>query len=239
MFNNIYTQKLSNVIAILPAAGIGSRMHNVLPKQYITICNKTILEHSLNAILQQSCIYKIIIVINVNDHWFNKLLISSNPLIKVVIGGLTRSESVMAALRYLKQAEWILIHDAVRPCLRQEDLCRLFEVVNLTKIGGILAAPVKDTIKCIDVNTKLIKYTIKNSNLWHALTPQLFMYDLLKSSLEKVLMKNIIVTDEAEALEYCGYKPLLVPGYPDNIKITHPEDLVLAKNFLTNFLQDN
>lgn len=222
-----------NVIAILPAAGIGRRMQSPIPKQYHIIGNKTVLEHSISALLQQSCIQRVIIAISPNDRWFYHLPVAATGQVNVVIGGKTRADSVMSALRYINKAAWVLVHDAVRPCLHQDDLVRLLSVRARSSIGGILAIPVSDTIKRANTDAESIHYTVARNDLWHALTPQLFKFNLLKNCLKLALAAGAIITDESSALEYCGYSPLLVPGRPDNIKITCPEDLVLVSFYFS------
>lgn len=224
----------SDVTAILPAAGTGSRMQSFFPKQYLTIGNKTLLELAINKLLRQPCIREVIVAINPNDRWFHTLPVASGNRIRVVTGGQTRTDSVMAALHYAQQADWVLVHDAARPCLHQDDLCRLLMVTTHSEVGGILATPVRDTMKRARIGAQLIDHTVERNNLWHALTPQLFVRELLVYCLERALAEGATVTDEASALEYCGYAPLLVPGRADNIKVTYPEDLALASFFFLN-----
>lgn len=226
-------RKFPDTVAILPAAGIGKRMNSVLPKQYYTIGKKTLIEYSVHVLLSQTYIRHCIVVINNNDRWFHRLSIATNPKISVAIGGRTRAESVMAGLQYVENSKWVVVHDAVRPCLRKEDLLRLFEITKFSKVGGILAIPVFNTVKRSYAHKKLIHYTINRNNLWYALTPQLFNVDLLKCCLKKALKNKITVTDEASAIEYCGYTAVLVKGRSDNIKVTYYDDLGLASFYLS------
>ncbi|URJ23078.1 2-C-methyl-D-erythritol 4-phosphate cytidylyltransferase [Blochmannia endosymbiont of Camponotus sp. C-003] len=227
-------KKFPYITAILPAAGTGKRMNSLLPKQYCTIGNKTLIEYSINALLCQSCIRHCIVVINAQDRWFHQLSISYDPRVSVVVGGHTRADSVMAGLRHVKKKSvWVIVHDAVRPCLHHEDLIRLFEITKFSQVGGILAIPIFNTIKRSYYGTNFIKYTVNRENLWHALTPQLFNYDLLKYCLKKALKNRVTVTDEASAIEYCGYKSILIQGRSDNIKVTHQDDLKLANFYLS------
>ncbi|AKC60341.1 2-C-methyl-D-erythritol 4-phosphate cytidylyltransferase [Blochmannia endosymbiont of Camponotus (Colobopsis) obliquus] len=222
-----------DVVAVLPAAGVGSRMKHHLPKQYYIINDKTLLEHAVDALMYQPCIKQIIVVINCCDHWFHKLPIANDSRISVVVGGKTRADSVMIALEHIHQSEWVIIHDAVRPCLHQDDLLRLLEVTIFSHIGGILAIPVSDTIKRAYTYSDIIHYTIERKDLWRALTPQLFNCNLLKKSLAQLLERGCIISDEAAALEMCGYHPQLIIGRSDNIKVTYPEDLILADVYLS------
>lgn len=229
-----------DIIAILPAAGIGSRMQTDCPKQYLTIGNKTLLEHAIDALLRQSCIRHVIVAIGANDGYFATLPVSRDARVSHVIGGRERADSVLAGLlaaRALARADqWVLVHDAARPCLHQDDLVRLLAIAAQTAIGGILATPVRDTMKRADGGA--IDHTVDRNNLWHALTPQLFPLALLESCLAKALTDGALITDEASALEHCGYRPLLVAGRADNIKVTCPEDLALAAFYFTQLQND-
>ncbi|ADV33574.1 2-C-methyl-D-erythritol 4-phosphate cytidylyltransferase [Candidatus Blochmanniella vafra str. BVAF] len=227
-----------DMTAILPAAGIGGRMHSFPPKQYCIIGNKTLIEYSINVLLQQSNIKHCIVVINCNDNWFSKLSVSYDPRVSVVIGGKTRADSVMAGLKHVKKSMWVIIHDAVRPCLHYQDLLRLFKITQFSKIGGILATPVVNTVKKAYVGSNFISHTVSRNDLWHSLTPQLFNYNLLKKCLEKALINQIIISDEASAIEYCGYTSILVRGRSDNIKITYKDDLRLAKFYLSEIYRN-
>jgi len=230
----------SEVIAVLPAAGIGSRMQTTCPKQYIILRDKTILEHAIEVLLYHPIVKHIIVVLNQQDKQFYSLPIAYNTKISVVYGGDKRADSVMAGLRHIEKntnkSIWVLIHDAVRPCLRSSDLDLLLNIIGHSKIGGILATPVRDTIKRvimpIIMGKVIIAHTVDRQQLWHALTPQFFPFELLKTCLSYVIDKKVEITDEAAALEYCGYYPQLINGRSDNIKVTYPEDLALAEFYL-------
>ncbi|BAB13118.1 2-C-methyl-D-erythritol 4-phosphate cytidylyltransferase [Buchnera aphidicola str. APS (Acyrthosiphon pisum)] len=226
------------IIAIVPAAGIGSRMKIDVPKQYIKIQNRTILEHTLTTLLLHPNIVQIIVSLNKKDNYFHKLSISSNFRIISVVGGEKRINSVLSGLIVVKNVDWVIVHDAVRPCLSYKDLEKLISIIKKNPVGAILARPVSDTIKYSNLKQKKAVYTVYRKNLWHALTPQLFQVELLKNCLKKIIKDQISVTDEASALEYCGYNPLLVLGSCRNIKITWPEDLVLANFYLKNHIID-
>ncbi|RAT70988.1 MULTISPECIES: 2-C-methyl-D-erythritol 4-phosphate cytidylyltransferase [Lonsdalea] len=228
---------LSEVIAVLPAAGNGSRMQVDRPKQYLNIGNKTILEHTLDALFQHPRIRKAIIAISPDDDYFQTLPLASDPRIQVVQGGRQRADSVLAGLQQVQGVEWVLVHDAARPCLHPDDLSRLLELTSQSDVGGILAAPVRDTMKRGNAQGD-IEHTVERNALWHALTPQLFPLTLLKNSLERALSEGAEITDEASALEFCGYHPQIVSGRADNIKVTRPEDLALAEFYLTRNLEN-
>lgn len=221
------------VIAVLPAAGIGSRMQADCPKQYLTIGHQTILEHAIHALLRHPRITQVIVAISPEDQQFKTLPIASDPRVLVTEGGQQRADSVMAGLQLAGNAQWVLVHDAARPCLHPDDLERLLAITAHSKVGGILAAPVRDTMKRAQVGQSVIAHTVERQDLWHALTPQLFPLELLKLCLQRALDEGATVTDEASALEHCGYHPLLVAGRADNIKVTRPEDLALAAFYLT------
>ncbi|MBP1019185.1 2-C-methyl-D-erythritol 4-phosphate cytidylyltransferase [Serratia fonticola] len=221
------------VIAVLPAAGIGSRMQADCPKQYLTIGHQTILEHAIHALLRHPRITQVIVAISPEDQQFKTLPIASDPRVLVTEGGQQRADSVLAGLQLAGNVHWVLVHDAARPCLHPDDLERLLAITAHSKVGGILAAPVRDTMKRAQVGQSIISHTVERQDLWHALTPQLFPLELLKLCLQRALDEGATVTDEASALEHCGYHPLLVAGRADNIKVTRPEDLALAAFYLT------
>lgn len=222
-----------SVIAVLPAAGIGSRMQAECPKQYLTIGRHSIVEHAIHALLRHPRIERVIVAIGPEDRQFEQLPIAQDPRVTVTEGGKQRADSVMAGLKLAGDADWVLVHDAARPCLHADDLERLLAITAHSKVGGILAAPVRDTMKRAEPGRETIAHTVERQDLWHALTPQLFPLPLLKQCLQRTLDEGANVTDEASALEYCGYHPQLIAGRADNIKVTRPEDLALAAFYLT------
>lgn len=221
------------VCAVVPAAGAGRRMQADCPKQYLSIGNKTILEHSVAALLAHPRVERVIIAVSPGDPYFAQLPLARHPQISVVDGGAERADSVMAGLRAAGDAGWVLVHDAARPCLHRDDLDRLLALSASSRIGGILAAPVRDTMKRAEPGIEAIAHTVERVDLWHALTPQFFPRELLFDCLNRALSEGAVITDEASALEYCGFHPQLVPGRADNIKVTRPEDLRLAEFYLT------
>jgi 2-C-methyl-D-erythritol 4-phosphate cytidylyltransferase len=220
------------ITAIVPAAGIGSRMQSSFPKQYLTIAGRTVLEHSINALLIQPAIEKIVLVLHPDDQWFDKLSLAFNPAILRVQGGATRAESVLAGLGVCDLEHWVLVHDAARPCLTQADLKQLIAAIPDSPQGAILACPVIDTLKKSVEQQPYIEQTLDREQLWHALTPQLFPGKLLLECLSKALQQHSNVTDEASALEQFGYQPRLISGSRCNLKVTHPDDLALASFYL-------
>ena len=220
--------------AVVPAAGIGSRMQADRPKQYLSLSNKTILEHTLERLLGFSQFQKIVLPIAKHDSFFSQLSISQHNMIQTCEGGSERFESVLNGLKYLlqsgaKESDWVMVHDVARPCITQQDLQVLFEQRNTQ--GAILGMQVRDTMKRCDENGRIVK-TVEREYLWHALTPQLAPIGLLKTCIETCVKNQNKITDEASALEYCGYQPMMVAGLPSNIKVTRPDDLAVAHTFL-------
>jgi len=223
-----------NIWVIIPAAGVGRRMESDTPKQYLLLNDQAVIEHTLSVFDLHSSISEIVVAVAKEDEYWAELNIKLSKPLHTVAGGKERCDSVLNALTFLQNKahadDWVLVHDAARPCLRTEDLTFLLEECQSHAVGGILAVPVRDTMKRSVGN--IIKETVDREGLWHALTPQMFRFKLLKDALESALKKNNVVTDEASAMELAGYQPLLVEGHADNFKITRPEDLALASFFL-------
>ena len=220
---------------IIPAAGVGARMGTDKPKQYITIKNKTILEHTLGCFLQREDIEAVIVAIAKEDSYWSELDVSNNKKIIKAAGGKERFESVLNSLKVLidkaDENDWVLVHDAARPCLNQMAIDRLLNELSQHEVGGILGLPCRDTMKRANVSGE-IESTVEREQLWNAQTPQMFRFRKLLSALEKVVENKVMVTDEAMAMELAGYKPLLIKGHPENIKITHKDDLQYAEMYL-------
>ncbi|MEX0951179.1 MAG: 2-C-methyl-D-erythritol 4-phosphate cytidylyltransferase [Gammaproteobacteria bacterium] len=221
--------------AVIPAAGIGSRFGSGQPKQYVQLLGKTLLEHTLLRFCEHERIHGVVVPLAENDTWWPTLAIARHPKIQTVAGGRERMHSVLNGLSQLQtQAnadDWVLVHDAARPCIRMSDISLLIEQLAAHPVGGILGWPVRDTMKRGDAADE-ITATVDRSGLWHALTPQMFRLQDLQQALEKVNASNTLVTDEAQAMELQGLQPGLVAGAPDNIKVTLAADLVLAELYL-------
>jgi 2-C-methyl-D-erythritol 4-phosphate cytidylyltransferase len=219
------------VWAIVPAAGLGRRMGSNLPKQYLTIHNKTILEHTLSRLLSIKSIAAIMVVLDKDDQYFAKLPCADNDRIMTAVGGKERCDSVLSALfalqNKIKANDRVLVHDAARCCVLPSRVEELITSLKNDKVGGLLGVPVSDTLKQVDAHHKVTQ-TLDRNIVWAAQTPQLFPYDLLKQNLEKSLAANQLITDEASAIEYSGLQPKMVMGHHDNIKITHPNDIFIA-----------
>jgi len=222
--------------SIVPAAGVGLRMGGVLPKQYLKLGKQTIIEHTLNRLRNHPLISGVVLVISPSDqHWKKLQLPECAAPLWIADGGAERCHSVLNGLNKLQgfasDDDWVLVHDAARPCLRSEDINKLIENLQFHAVGGLLGLPVADTIKKVGDDGMIIK-TVDRNALWRALTPQMFRVGLLKNALQHALSKAYLVTDEASAVEFHGYRPIMIEGSADNIKITHPNDLSLAETFL-------
>lgn len=232
---------------IVPAAGVGKRMLASCPKQYLTVNNETILSHTINRLLSHKKITKVVLVLSDDDGYFAQTTLVNNPNIIRVSGGKERVDSVLSGLQHVSELklklelEWVLVHDAARPCVTHEDIDKLIEQCLTYNSGGILAAPVVDTMKLAinshtdqtDTYQKIhVSKTIDRSLLWHAFTPQMFKVKELIKAIEHAQVKGLSITDEASAIESLGLPCLLVCGRRDNIKITRPEDLILASFYL-------
>lgn len=232
MLNNIHKNQ---IWAVVPAAGSGKRMNTEIPKQYIKIFNKTIIEHTLQVLIDHPKISKIVVTVSADDNFWLQLPVFKSDKIIVVHGGAERFISVSNGLTALNKLaepdDWVLVHDAVRPCLLHDDIDRLINQLALHSVGGLLGAPVYNTLKQVDEHMNVVA-TIDRSKTWQALTPQMFRYHLLKRALEYVAEQKITITDEAAAVEAIGEKPLMAEGDPKNIKITTIEDLQLAAQYL-------
>ena len=222
--------------AIVPAAGSGSRMAADVPKQYLQIQGKTILQHTVERLITHPQIDGVVVAVAADDQRWDEFKFQTNKPIIKTLGGEERCHSVKNALyevsRHGNEQDWVLVHDAARPCLRHEDLNKLIAQLSDHMVGGLLAYPVKDTMKRSDDKQRIIE-TVDRNGLWHALTPQMFRLHLLRDALNKAIDDGFLVTDEASAVEHAGYKPKLVEGGSDNIKITNPEDLSLAEFYLS------
>ena len=221
--------------AIVPAAGIGSRMRATLPKQYLPLAGTSVIEQTLKRLLQVRGVGNILVAISESDTYWPGLGISSHRRIQKVNGGRERADSVLNGLRVLRQKaddnDWVLVHDAARPCVRVTELEQWLETCCSGGEGGLLATPVHDTMKRSD-NANRILETVPRDNLWHACTPQIFRLGELTEAIVTALESGYPVTDEASAMEQAGQHPLLVECSSSNIKITRPDDLALAEFYL-------
>jgi len=241
---------------VLPAAGVGSRMQADRPKQYLSMTvageEKTVIEFTLDNLLAYTRssspgFHKVVVVVTKGDPYWQEISqargYDKDSRIMVVDGGSERCYSVLNALTKISEVEqstgsWVAVHDVARPCLSYGDLDNLFAALENYQDGGILAAPVRDTMKRGSLGGSAdskIDHTVDREQLWHALTPQMFPLNSLLKNLQTALSESFEVTDEASAMEYAGAHPKLVNGRSDNLKITRPEDLKLAEFYLNSF----
>ncbi|MEY3788690.1 MAG: hypothetical protein RLZ75_2897 [Pseudomonadota bacterium] len=219
--------------AVVPAAGVGKRMNADRPKQYLELAGKTVIEHTLLRLLGAEVFDAVAVAISEEDTYWPDLEVSENEKIVTAPGGKERADSVLSALKSIRAIasdnDWVLVHDAARPCVTATDIHFLINSLLNDEVGGILALSSHDTLK--NVQGISIIGTLDRRRIWRALTPQMFRYGLLKSALEAA-EGNPAITDEASALELQGLQPKIVEGRPDNIKITRPEDLALAQFYM-------
>ncbi len=227
---------MNKVWVVIPAAGVGKRMESDVPKQYLKLHGQTVIEHTLSCFTHHSDVAGIIVALHPNDPYWPELNIASPVPIHIVEGGAERSNSVLNALSFLNNHitstdDYVLVHDAARPCLSREDLDSLLDHRKSDAgQGAILAMPVRDTMK--REQEGCIHHTVEREGLWHALTPQMFSMSILYKALDSALSDGKEVTDEASAMELFGMQPTLIEGDAANIKITRPADLHLAEFFL-------
>jgi len=207
-----------------------------LPKQYLSLSGKTVIEHSIHTLLSHPAISGVMVALQANDPYWPKLSWPGDKPLLTTQGGGERVDSVISGLDALQgkvdDQAWILVHDAARPCLDSEDISRLIETVQNGKAcGGLLAMPVRDTMKRGDQQRRIVE-TVDRDSLWHAQTPQMFRYRPLRETLKDALARGVKVTDECSAFESLGEHPLLVECGAHNLKITHPEDLHMAESYL-------
>ncbi len=220
---------------IVPAAGVGKRMQADRPKQYLPLNNITVIEQTLTRLLEVKSISAVVVAISKEDPYWPTLEISSNPRIYTATGGKERADSVLSALNFIADKaddnDWVLVHDAARPCITQSDVEYLINELQDHPVGGILGLASHDTLKSVD-NNLAISDTVDRSKIWRAFTPQMFRYAALKHALQEAADKGWIMTDDASAMELQGMQPKIIAGRADNLKITRPEDLALAQFYL-------
>lgn len=223
----------------MPAAGVGKRMGSDCPKQYLSLQEKPIIQHTLER-LAATQVKGIVVALSATDPYWEELELDLPVPLMRVEGGAERFHSVLNGLHHLQKHadpdDWVLVHDAARPCVRVEDIQHLMQSLADHPVGGLLALPVRDTMKRSNTDN-IITETVSREQLWHALTPQMFRLQALTEALEDVLAQQKMVTDDAQAIELTGQQPVLVASHADNIKVTHPQDLQLAALFLTQQAQ--
>ena len=224
--------------ALVPAAGSGSRLGGERPKQYVEIVGKPLLAHTLKSLTEVGEILGIAVGLASDDRWWREHIVDSDRILGTYIGGASRAETVLRGLEYLEPhihtGDWVLVHDAARPCIRSSDIERLISERGDGLSGALLALPAPDTMKQSN-GRDLVERTISREGLWCAQTPQLFSYTALRDALQRSDLST--VTDDSSAMEAAGYMPRLVPGRADNLKVTTHEDLELAALILQSRCQ--
>lgn len=227
---------MSRYFALVPAAGFGARMGGTLPKQYLPLMDHSLLYHSVRPLIDAPFISRVFLVLAPTDERYRRQdwRAFGARLAALHCGGETRAASVSNGLQAMRGEvaadDWVLVHDAARPCLGIDLLQRLLDEVADDAVGGLLALPVADTLKRSDVDGRVLQ-TESRMDLWQAQTPQMFRYQLLVEALTAAGTEATI-TDEASALEQLGYRPKLVMGDSRNLKVTYPQDLALAELIL-------
>lgn len=228
---------MARYLAVIPAAGTGSRMGATLPKQYLAVDDRPLLYYAIARLSAHPAIDRVCVILAADDRRFETydwkpFAAKMEPL---YVGGESRAATVLNGLeRMAGQAnvdDWILVHDAARPCLSAQMLDRLIDEIGDDRSGGLLAVPVADTLKRADDDNRSIR-TESRAGLWQAQTPQMFRYDLLLRALRSCDLQQ--ATDEAAAVEALGLKPKLVQSDATNLKVTHAHDLALAELILKN-----
>lgn len=217
----------------MPAAGSGRRFGRELPKQYMPLAGRTVIECSLAPFLADSRCAGAVIAIAASDKRFGELAIAKEPMLRTVTGGEQRADSVLSALESLQAPDddWVMVHDAARPCVSREEIDALLQAAGLDDVGGLLAVPLADTLKREESGR--VRETPSRDLLWRALTPQMFRLGALRGALQAARNAGRSPTDEAQGLEWAGQQPVLVAGSAQNLKITTLADLELAAAILS------
>jgi len=210
-------------------------MGGAVPKQYLELGGRRVIDHTVERMLSHPAVDGLYLALGEEDGWWDDTEFSGHADLVRVAGGSERCHSVSNALQALAaragRDDWVLVHDAARPCVRRSDVDRLIDIVRGDQVGGLLGLPVRDTMKRTDAGDRVLD-TVERNHLWHAFTPQMFRFGVLQDALRGALDSGVLVTDEASAIEWAGYRPVMVEGHADNLKITRPEDLRLAAYYL-------
>lgn len=224
---------------VIPAAGAGRRFAAATPKQYAALGNSTVIEHALAPFESDPDCAGIAIAVAAGDAHWAVIAGRRSRQVKSVEGGEQRAHSVRNALQVLSELarddDWVMVHDAARPCLARSDLSALKQELAAHPVGGLLAIPLADTLKrALEPASQVahVDGTLDRTGLWRAATPQVFRLGVLRRALDEALASGRIPTDEAQAVEWSGQRPRLVAGRADNIKVTTGDDLALAAAIL-------
>jgi 2-C-methyl-D-erythritol 4-phosphate cytidylyltransferase len=238
-----------NLIAIVPAAGVGARAISEparstgagVPKQYRQLAGKPMLRRAVEALLQEPRISRVVVAVSAGDAWVAAALAGLERVEWLECGGATRADTVAQTLAACNLAadDWVLVHDAARPGLPLVVLRNLIDTCLQDGVGGLVALPVADTIKAQapdggprDVHPARVAHTVPRDHLWQAQTPQMFPAGLLREALAHAQSQHLTITDEASAVEALGRSPCLVPGSLKNFKVTWPEDFELMEKWI-------
>jgi 2-C-methyl-D-erythritol 4-phosphate cytidylyltransferase len=219
---------------VVPAAGRGTRVGGDCPKQYLPLAGKPLIEHTLARLAAHPRIAGLLVTLSAGDMWWREFGSLHGKPVLATVGGAERSDSVLAGLDALPadvaDDDFVLVHDAARPCMRQADISRLIELATVVD-GGLLGAPLRDTLKRADGDGRS-ESTEPRDQRWRAFTPQMFRRGPLTLALREAQRRGVNVSDEAMAMELAGFAPLLVEGAEDNIKVTTAADFALAEFLL-------
>ena len=230
----------SQHFAVIPAAGSGSRFGAPLPKQYLKINGRPLIRYTVEALLADARVTRVVVVLSPEDRdWCADCMPAegADRVTVVRVGGATRAESVLNGISWLQSQpnvsseDWVLVHDAARPCLAPSQIDALISSLTHDPVGGLLAIPVADTVKRADTADR-VAATVDRRQLWQAQTPQMFRLGLLQKALGAV--DPAIATDESAAVEALGHAPQLIPGSLANLKVTFPADLPLAEAIINS-----
>ena len=236
---------MNKLWAVIPAGGKGLRFGSQVPKQYMTVAGEPVLDHVLRAFLKPNIFQSIVVPVPPDDRRFNELAASGDDRVVAIVGGAERADSVQAGLDWIDAqgadaSDWVFVHDAARPLITQHELHALLDAIDATNCpGAVLGVPAADTLKrvdqicsCPEESDSCIAETVDRTGLWHAMTPQVFRLGELSKALQIANESNMLVTDEAQAMEANGQLPWLIRGRRSNIKLTYPEDLELIEALL-------
>ena len=228
---------LENIWCVIPASGTGTRVGAAKPKQYLKLNGVTILQRTLKVFIDLPEITAIVVGIADSDIWWQKLTDSGHEKISTAPGGTERIHTVISGLARLRSVydaddtDWVLVHDAVRPCVEPEDIRRLVQTCKISECGGLLGVEVVDTVKRVDEENRVL-LTESRRGLWRAMTPQMFRLGTLEDALHNAVRTGELPSDESSAMELAGYHPKMVSGSPLNIKITKASDIKLLEKII-------
>jgi 2-C-methyl-D-erythritol 4-phosphate cytidylyltransferase len=226
---------MKSIWAVVPAAGSGRRVGGEIPKQYREIAGAPLMEHTLQVLLRSADIRGVVVALDPSDRRADSIASLADVRVQTTPGGGERADSVLAGLDALhdraSDGDWVLVHDAARPCLGFDALSALINQVRLLGEGAILAEPVADTLKQVSSEGR-ISGTLERGGVWRAQTPQLFPLSRLREALMRCLAQGVQVTDEAMAMEWAGEPVHVVEGPSSNIKVTVESDLLFAELLL-------